>query len=219
MTSSTHGDKVIRMITMCFSPVIDMMHVKLGHVACGPAAKDASISVTALDQFPDGMPALATIPVSPTLPVTALFSCQPIGRVVLARSASQALHSFWAEFAVGVALRMLAYIFYVAVVITKLAFCMGVFTSICLAAVGAHNVNAVSPVSQAAAALSRARKWLVGTFWICLPKIVPGDSPFPSAPFAGIRDHRPLPWHCDLLDRSWLFGGASGSQGTRFVSG
>lgn len=74
------------MITFAFCPVYDVVNVHLHGVFCRYVAELARFAISALDQFADGCPPLATVSGSPTLPAGAFVASHPIARVVLAGS-------------------------------------------------------------------------------------------------------------------------------------
>lgn len=127
------------MIAFSFSPIKDVMHVKLRGLLFGLVAKCALMFVAALNQLANCGPALATVFGATALPMWRFVTSHAIGGIVLARSCFELGKGLWAKFAAWIKVRIFAPMFCIAGSITKNTLGMGRLALIEGTAIGTGN--------------------------------------------------------------------------------
>lgn len=145
VTVDANGNEIVRMITLNVSPFVNMMHVYLDGVCS--AAKDALVTISSSYQLGNGIPALAAIAVTTTLPVWRLITCEAIGGIILSGSILKALHCLGSKMTRRVQLRVVSAILGIASDITELSVCMASFTLVGLAAIRTGHFDFVFTVT------------------------------------------------------------------------
>lgn len=163
MARAAKRNQVEWMVDRLNCPIYHMMYVELDGFVLPDVAHRASVPVSALDEYSDRAPSLASETVSSAFPARALVSSSTVHGIVTAFSLFEPFKSLFAQLVGPTEVGMVPYILVVARHVAEDAFRVRSLSSIRPSAVWATDDDAIQPClcrdvrAESDAALSRAK--------------------------------------------------------------